>query len=127
VTGLCVHTTAAALGLSALLATSATVFVFTVVKLIGAAYLALLGVQALLAAHRDARTANPRQRPSAHEDQLNGSVPSRRRAYRQGLLTNVLNPKAALFFVSLLPQFLDRQAPVLPQTLLLSAVTISRR
>jgi threonine/homoserine/homoserine lactone efflux protein len=96
--GCCVHMLAAALGLSALLAASATAF--TVVKLIGAAYLVYLGVSLW-------RSGPPT--PAA------GKAPARRAPMRivfaQGVLTNVLNPKVALFFLAFLPQFVDADAP----------------
>jgi threonine/homoserine/homoserine lactone efflux protein len=94
--GCIVHTLAAALGLSAILATSATAF--AIVKWIGAAYLVYLGVTLLLA--RSARASAP--------------APSRAslgRVFAQGFLTNVLNPKVALFFLAFLPQFIDADAP----------------
>jgi threonine/homoserine/homoserine lactone efflux protein len=105
--GLVVHATALAVGLSALLVASATAY--TIVKLAGAAYLVYLGVQSL----RHARSA---------------AVPlaARRRgnAYLQGLISTVLNPKPALFFLSYLPQFVDRSRAVLPQVALLAAIHI---
>src|SRR6266480_5244389 len=95
--GICVgsifHTCAAALGLSAILATSA--LAFGAIKLLGGAYLIFLGIKMLL------------------DRQKHLSLPSsfRRRttaaAFRQGVLTNVLNPKVALFFLAFLPQFID--------------------
>jgi len=91
------HTGAAALGLSAVLATSA--WAFTLVKLGGAAYLIFLGVRALLERqHELAMPAHFRQRGAAA-------------AFRQGILTNVLNPKVALFFLAFLPQFIDAGTP----------------
>ena len=94
--GCCVHILAAALGLSALLAASATAF--TVVKLIGAAYLVYLGVSLW------------RSGPGK-----NGAAPlppvPLRRVFAQGVLTNVLNPKVALFFLAFLPQFVDPDTP----------------
>ncbi|GAA2588940.1 LysE family translocator [Actinomadura fulvescens] len=107
--GLLVHGLALAAGLSALLVASATAY--TIVKLAGAAYLVWLGVQAL----RDAR------KPPGIE-LADGALP--RRAYLQGLLTTVLNPKPALFFLTFLPQFVDRGRPVLPQTLTLTALHV---
>ena len=91
-TGTLVHVAAAAAGLSALLAASATAF--TVVKYLGAAYLIYLGVRRL----RDATIAT-----------APGEVPriSLRRAYLDGVVVNVLNPKTALFFLAFLPQFVD--------------------
>jgi threonine/homoserine/homoserine lactone efflux protein len=97
VLGLVVHAGAAALGLSALLLASATAF--TVLKIVGAVYLLWLAVQMLWSATRSRRA------PVADEA---GVVPVRRSAYlRQGLLSNALNPKVALFFVTFLPQFLS--------------------
>jgi threonine/homoserine/homoserine lactone efflux protein len=84
-----VHVLAAVIGLSALLAASATAF--TIVKYAGAAYLVWLGVQAWRSAH------DP---PVMGE--LSGSDAS---ALRQGILAEALNPKTALFFVTFLPQF----------------------
>lgn len=118
IAGLCVHMSAAVLGLSALLASSATAF--TVVKMVGAAYLLVLGAQALWSsrAPRGHETSPEQAVATAPEVRL-------RRAFLQGFLTNVLNPKAALFFLSLLPQFLDRSSPALSQTLLLGVVTVA--
>ena len=96
--GCCVHMLAAALGLSALLAASATAF--TAVKLIGAAYLIYLGVSLWRSGPRP-RAAG---RPSASRAPL-------RVVFAQGVLTNVLNPKVALFFLAFLPQFVDANAP----------------
>lgn len=89
-----VHVTAAALGLSALLASS--VVAFNLVKYAGAAYLIYLGVRTLL--------ARPAATPAAAEPRP--SVPARHHLY-QGFLVNLLNPKAALFIFALLPQFVD--------------------
>jgi threonine/homoserine/homoserine lactone efflux protein len=92
------HTIAAALGLSAFLAASA--FAFTAVKLIGAAYLIYLGLQMILSrAHELHLPANFRSNEIAA-------------AFRQGMLTNLLNPKVALFFLAFLPQFIDPAAPM---------------
>ena len=97
--GICVgtigHTLAAALGLSAILATSS--FAFTVVKLAGAAYLIYLGLRLVMT--RQAQ-------PSAALPAAAGAAP--RSAFVQGIDTNLLNPKVALFFLALLPQFIDR-------------------
>ena len=99
--GICVgsicHTCAAACGLSAFLATSA--WAFSAVKLAGAAYLIFLGLRALLQSGPDV-TAPAK---FAHNDPV--------AAFRQGILTNVLNPKVALFFLAFLPQFIDSTAP----------------
>jgi threonine/homoserine/homoserine lactone efflux protein len=97
--GICVgsigHTLLAALGLSAILAASP--LAFTLVKLAVAIYLVYLGARLLLRKHphREARLPGP---PAA------AAV---RSAFTQGILTNLLNPKVALFFLALLPQFID--------------------
>ena len=88
------HMAAAALGLSALLAASATAF--AAVKWIGAAYLVYLGITLLR--KRDGIAADI----GARRD-----VTSMRRVFWQGFLTNVLNPKVALFFLAFVPQFID--------------------
>jgi threonine/homoserine/homoserine lactone efflux protein len=109
-TGALVHVTAAALGLSALLVSSATAF--DAVKFAGAAYLVYLGVRRLLG--RDELVpADPR-----------GQV-ELRRLYRQGIVVNVLNPKTGLFFLALLPQFVDpARGPVVVQVLVLGLLFI---
>ena len=91
------HTGAAALGLSAVLATSA--WAFTFVKLAGAAYLIFLGVRALL--ERQPELSMPAQ------FKRHGATA----AFRQGIVTNILNPKVALLFLAFLPQFIDAAAP----------------
>ena len=102
--GCVLHALAAAFGLAALMAASATAF--TLVKWLGAAYLAWLAIGMLRAAltrHDPVRGAPPNETPA----------PALRPAalFRQGLLTNALNPKVALFFLALLPQFIDADAP----------------
>ena len=93
-TGTVVHTIAAALGLSALLATSP--FAFMAVKFAGAAYLIFIGLRALLS-----------RASSLPGEQAPSEIDGRRSAFRQGVLTNLLNPKVALFFLALMPQFID--------------------
>ena len=92
-TGSLVHVGAAAAGLSALLVSSSLAFL--VVKYAGAAYLVVLGIRKLV--RKDA------------EDPAADGVPPRslRRIYAQGIVVNILNPKTALFFLALLPQFVD--------------------
>jgi len=88
-----VHVVAAAFGLSAILAASATAF--TVVKLLGAVYLIYLGIQKLREAGKEANPGFDHQ-PS-----------SMRQIFLRGIWVNVLNPKAALFFLAFCPQFVD--------------------
>lgn len=114
-TGLVVHMTAAAVGVSAVLLSSAVAF--TVLKTVGAAYLIYLGARALWQARR---------LPSIAPPGSGGSPPAPlQRVFIQAFLANVLNPKAALFFVGVLPQFIQRDAPVAPQVLLLGAIDIA--
>jgi threonine/homoserine/homoserine lactone efflux protein len=96
VSGCFVHVLAAALGVGALLATSATAF--TVLKWVGAVYLVWMGVKLLLI--RGGSTEWPVVAGPV------AVVPDRWRVYRQGFLTNVLNPKVALFFLAFVPQFI---------------------
>jgi RhtB (resistance to homoserine/threonine) family protein len=95
--GICVgsifHTCAAALGLSAILATSA--FAFGAIKLLGAAYLIFLGIKMLLDRRRELSL------PSSFRRRTTAA------AFGQGIFTNILNPKVALFFLAFLPQFID--------------------
>jgi threonine/homoserine/homoserine lactone efflux protein len=108
--GGCVHVVAAAAGLSALVAASATAF--TVVKLVGAAYLVWLGVRTLMSA---------RQPPP-----VVGTVSADTGAFRQGALTEALNPKTALFFVTFLPQFCQPEhGPVALQIAVLGLISVA--
>jgi RhtB (resistance to homoserine/threonine) family protein len=87
------HTCATALGLSVILATSALAFV--AIKVLGGAYLVFLGIKMILDRRRKLTLpSNFRRRTTLA-------------AFRQGVLTNVLNPKVALFFLAFLPQFID--------------------
>ena len=105
-----IQATFAALGLSAVLATSASLF--NVVKWAGAVYLIVLGIKTL------------RQRPTPVDTAL-ASMPVGR-AFRHGVLVNALNPKTALFFLSIFPQFVDpRAANAGTQSLVLGAVFVA--
>jgi threonine/homoserine/homoserine lactone efflux protein len=102
--GILVHTGGAALGLAAVLAASASAF--TMIKLLGAAYLVLTGLRALF----------------GRQDRLDLSgdtrVVSMSRLFSQGFLINVLNPKVALFFLAFLPQFVSSPERTGPEMLL---------
>jgi threonine/homoserine/homoserine lactone efflux protein len=100
--GTLVHITAAALGLSAILAASATAF--TLVKIVGAAYLLYVGISLI-------RTAGSPSEPVAATRLTPATL---RTIFLQGFLTNVLNPKVALFFLAFLPQFVASDAPSKP-------------
>jgi len=94
--GLFIHIAAAAIGISAIILASA--MAFTILKWLGALYLIYIGVQMLRASFQaTADTENRRQLPTASLQQI----------FMQGFLSNVLNPKVAIFFLAFLPQFVD--------------------
>jgi threonine/homoserine/homoserine lactone efflux protein len=103
-TGILVWALASVLGISALVAASEAAF--ATLKVVGAVVLVWLGVQALRGSGR-ARAPKPA-----------------RTAYMQGLLTSGANPKLAVFFIALLPQFVPDGAPVLPWTLAMALILI---
>lgn len=151
--GICVHTTAAMLGISAIIAQS--ILWFSVLKYVGAAYLIWLGVQALRhsgavsaavvkTAPRDGGDARADVRPGAPATAraiapadvhviapgtAENPVAAPRLSSRQwwsffcqGFLTNALNPKAVIIFLTFLPQFTDPHAPLAPQFLELGGI-----
>lgn len=108
-TGTLVYVAVTAAGLSALLASSQVAF--SIVRYAGAAYLIYLGIRALL---------DTRHPPASHAGVGETSLIT---AYRQGLLVQLLNPKVALFFLALFPQFLDAAAgPLAPQIVVLGVL-----
>ena len=125
--GICLGTliwgTASALGVSVVFARSA--LAFAVLKYIGGAYLVYLGVRALRDAVR--REGRPEGRPLPSIEgtprELRGDMRrgrSRSACFAQGLLTNLLNPKVAVFYVTFLPQFVAPDRPVLSQSVFLA-------
>ncbi|OLL81733.1 Threonine efflux protein [Pseudonocardia sp. Ae168_Ps1] len=118
--GLAVHAVGVALGLGAIIAASATLF--AIVKFVGVAYLAYLGIAALWAGLRRPR---PSGTPATDDEPAAPSGPRPFAAhFRQGLLCNVLNPKAILVYLALMPQFLPAGA-ALGATLTLSTITVA--
>jgi threonine/homoserine/homoserine lactone efflux protein len=107
-TGSIVHVAAAALGLSAILASSA--LTYGVVKYVGAAYLIWLGIRAIRGRAEEGAEVTGRER-------------SLGRIYAQGVVVNVLNPKTALFFLAFLPQFVDVSRGSVPLQIVLLGVT----
>jgi threonine/homoserine/homoserine lactone efflux protein len=110
-TGGLVHVVAAAAGISVILVRSATAF--EAVKLAGAAYLVVIGVRKLLSPAEPLAETHEARRTLA-------------RTYRQGFVVNVLNPKTALFFLALLPQFIDPdRGPAAVQSVLLGLTFVA--
>jgi RhtB (resistance to homoserine/threonine) family protein len=111
--GLAVWTTASALGIAGLIASSAAAF--NLVRVLGAAYLIWLGLHALWHSLRN--------RPAEIDEGTITTVPtSASQSLRQGFLGNLLNPKAALIYTSLIPQFIPAGAPVASLSLRLGLI-----
>lgn len=110
--GLVVHATAAAVGLSVLLARSA--LLYDAVRIAGALYLVYLGAATIRRSLRDAAADDP---DGSKED-------AGHRSFAEGLVTNVLNPKVAIFYVALLPQFVRPADPFLARAGLLAGIHI---
>ena len=100
-----VHVFAAAWGISVILARSAVAF--SAVKYVGAAYLCFLGVRMIRDAQKDAPKDAPKAKP-CQGDSLSANHAAARHPLAQGVATEVLNPKTALFFLSFIPQFVNR-------------------
>jgi threonine/homoserine/homoserine lactone efflux protein len=105
--GVMVHVAAAAVGLSALLASSATAF--SVVKWVGAAYIVYMGIGLLRKRGNEAAAATAAAPPPQ----------PLRKIFLQGFLTNVLNPKVAIFFLAFVPQFISADAASKPLAFLI--------
>jgi threonine/homoserine/homoserine lactone efflux protein len=103
------HVVAAALGLSAILAASA--LAFDIVRYAGAAYLIYLGVRTLM------------QKDEGFEISREAGARNQQ-AFRQGVLTEMLNPKTALFFLAFIPQFINPAMPVVPQFIILGCISV---
>jgi len=102
----------AAVGIATVVAASAAVF--DAVKLAGAAVLLVIGLRSLLSRHDGGARGG-----------FGGGTASGQGAFREGLLTSLANPKLAVFFVALFPQFIPRGAPVLPSALAMAAVIVA--
>ena len=103
------HVVAAALGVSAILAASAAAF--SIIKYIGAAYLIYLGLRAILSKESPIELDNSARRAT-------------KRAFYQGITTEVLNPKTALFFLAFIPQFINPHGVVVLEFVLLGTISV---
>ncbi|GMQ46570.1 LysE family translocator [Vibrio sp. 10N] len=109
--GLFVHATFSALGISVVLTQSAELF--SVIKAIGAAYLIWLGLSSL---------RSLKQGSSMQVDAASGKRVTGRRSLREGFLSNVLNPKTAVFYLAFLPQFINPEYSPFAQSMLMAAI-----
>uniref|UniRef100_A0AAU3H5C9 LysE family translocator n=1 Tax=Streptomyces sp. NBC_01401 TaxID=2903854 RepID=A0AAU3H5C9_9ACTN len=119
--GLVVHTALAAAGLAAVLVTVPVLF--RSLQLLGGAYVLYLGISGLYAMRRRTRRATAGA-GTEEEEAADRALPGLGRSLRQGFLTNALNPKAPVLFLSLLPQFVPAGEPPLPRTVLLASVVV---
>lgn len=110
--GSLIHTILAAFGLSVILAESAVLF--NALKIAGAAYLVFLGIRTIVNSRKGVRTGSSFTVES-----------NRRRIFRQGFFTSLLNPKTALFFLSYLPQFVDSRSAGGPVPFLILGLTFA--
>jgi threonine/homoserine/homoserine lactone efflux protein len=99
---------AAAVGIAAIVAASVTAF--TIVKIVGAVVLLVMGLHAVLAKHESPRA---------------DAAPQHRSAFRDGLVTSIANPKLAVFFVALFPQFVPEHHAVLPLAVAMAAIIVA--
>ena len=118
ITGLLVWGAAAALGLAALLRASRVGF--TIVRAVGATYLIFLGLTMILARAHD-RVERPDPEPTVVDSAPSGGVGA---SYLTGVATNLFNPKVGVFFISFLPVFVPRGAPVGPTSALFGAIFV---
>jgi RhtB (resistance to homoserine/threonine) family protein len=113
--GCAAHATASALGLSAILAASAALV--ETIKIAGAIYLVFIGIQSLRSAIKTNAEAGPARQSAPPARSL--------RSFTEGMLTNLLNPKVALFYVTFLPQFIHPGDSVVRKSLFLAAIHIA--
>ncbi len=105
----CLQMTAAAFGLAAVIASSATAFI--IVKWLGVFYLAWIGLKLFLSSHASTDLSEP-------------SSKNKVRLYKQGFFTSLANPFAVAFFAALFPQFIDTSSAILPQLIILGSTYI---
>lgn len=111
--GLFVHATMSAVGLSVVLVSSAELF--TVVKTIGAIYLIWLGVQSIRSTFSHSQSIDVNSNKNVEARSLKVS-------FKEGFLSNILNPKTAVFYLALLPQFINPEYNAFAQSLLMAGI-----
>lgn len=112
--GLFVHATFSAVGISALLAQSAELF--NAVKMVGAAYLIWLGITSLRSVWQGHSGGG------TNDSEYTSHSYSTRRSLREGFLSNILNPKTAVFYLAFLPQFIDPEGSAFLQSCLMASI-----
>lgn len=110
--GLFIHALVSAAGLSVILLSSAEVF--TLLKLAGAGYLIWLGIQSLRSAFYQRQLVVDTTVTRQHIPEI--------QSLREGLLSNVLNPKTVIFYMAFLPQFIDPAYPAMPQAMMMAGI-----
>lgn len=121
--GIAIHACMWAIGLSALISQSATLF--EGVKLVGAAYLVYLGLRSLFTPARNQETDTRFEADRFIASNEHSDAKLYVRSFSQGLLTNILNPKVALFYLTFLPQFISPTDPVIQKSLMLAGIHIA--
>ena len=105
VSAICIHGILATLGVSSIIVASATLF--SLIKLLGALYLCFIGIRTILESYkRGSISANTSKNPISTNKKIFGN------AYTEGLLTNLLNPKPALFYLAIFSQFLHKESTI---------------
>lgn len=114
--GVFIHASLSAVGISIILVRSAAAF--ETVKLIGVVYLVYLGIQSI----RQVVISHSNVSKIKHSQSIRNKPVNQRRAYLEGLLTNLLNPKVAVFYLAFLPQFISPGDPVFLKSILLAGI-----
>ncbi len=122
ITGCLAWGLATAVGLTALL--TASHLAYDTLRIAGAGYLAWLGITALWRSRQQGRRDGEMEAADTAADSANDGSRGRLAAFRAGLTTNLLNPKAGVFYMSLIPQFIPHGAEVFSTTLLLTAIDV---
>lgn len=121
--GVATHAFLWAIGLSALISHSATLY--EGVKVVGAAYLVFLGIRSLIGPGKRHDAQTPSEADTLVTSDTGSNNKLLARFFSQGLLTNVLNPKVALFYLTFLPQFIAPTDPVIQKSLMLAGIHIT--